>query len=320
MSVSLEILNNNNSYRTTTATTAKSAKAAESKSVSIPVEESAEKAVANVDSFVHGGGSVRFGSYSKTIVMNDAKKQVKASSSVNKINKSASRSNDVYRDAIKLSAAKRAGISLNPNTGSPNINNSYPARRYYEEIEKMNNVFYCQTGGWNLPDSKQCGRTAAATMVSINSGYTVTPDDTIGDNNGLTDIMVNGAKKHLNTKGSYNLKSGAASGLNKYTCGDEKGVIDAINNELKNGRSVLVKTQVTGQHWVTITGTRDGREASSFMDFMGVDPWYNGNDPNNKSKGTGRFSDKEERAGIIQVGDVADQKVHTDYEIITYRP
>ena len=54
MSVSLEILNNNNSYRTTTAATAKSVKAAESKSVSIPVEENAEKSVPNVDSFVHG--------------------------------------------------------------------------------------------------------------------------------------------------------------------------------------------------------------------------------------------------------------------------
>jgi hypothetical protein len=158
-------------------------------------------------------------------------------------------------------------------------------------------------------------------MASLNTKYTVTPNDTSGTaSEGLTGITVNGKYKSFdNNAGRYNSWTGPKEGLNEYSCGSEAGVISAINNELKNGRSVLVKTTVSGGHWVTVTGTLNGKEAKSFSDFKGVDPWYNGNNPNNPHPGTGDYAWKDNRAGEIQLSDVTNQKIHSDYKIITYK-
>lgn len=157
----------------------------------------------------------------------------------------------VCLDTIKRAAAKKAGISLSP-SGSPSINGGTEARLYFGEISRINNCFYCQTGGWSAlsgDGSNACGRTAAATMVSINSGITVTPNDTCGSGDSLTGITVNNTTYNLKRNNStYNVDSGAADGLNYYKCGSESGVISAINNELKAGRSVMVKTTVAGEH------------------------------------------------------------------------
>lgn len=228
----------------------------------------------------------------------------------------------VCLDTIKRAAAKKAGITLS-STGVPSINGGTEASLYFGEISRINNCFYCQTGGWSAlsgDGSKSCGRTAAATMVSINSGITVTPNDTLGSGDSLTGITVNNTTYNLKKNNStYNVNSGAADGLNYYKCGSESGVISAINNELKAGRSVMVKTTVAGEHWVTVTGTKDGKYAESFDDFVGVDPWYNGNNAGNPSTGTGNGATNSNRAGIIQLSDVTNQNLHSDFAIITFK-
>lgn len=228
----------------------------------------------------------------------------------------------VCLDTIKRAAAKKAGISLSP-SGSPSINGGTESRLYFGEISRINNCFYCQTGGWSAlsgDGSNACGRTAAATMVSINSGTTVTPNNTYGSGDNLGGITVNNTSYNLKTNNStYNVNSGAANGLNYYECGSESGVIAAINNELEAGRSVMVKTTVAGQHWVTVTGTIDGKYAESFDDFVGVDPWYNGNNAGNPSTGTGNGATNSNRAGVIQLSDVTNQNLHSDYAIITFK-
>lgn len=230
-------------------------------------------------------------------------------------------STNVCLDAIKRAAAKKAGVSLS-SEGNPNINSGWESSTYYGDISRINNCFYCQTGGWtSLPDdgSNACGRTAVATMVSINSGYTVTPNDTTGNGNKLTGIYVNGSNKPLTSSDAYKTSTGAGTGLCQYYCGSKNGVISAINNELKNGRSVMVKTTVNGEHWVTVTGTKDGELAESFEDFVGIDPWYNGSNPGNVSTGTGSGATKSNRAGVIQLSNVSSQNLHGDYSIITYK-
>lgn len=225
-----------------------------------------------------------------------------------------------YYDVIRYRAAKKAGATLLSN-GSIYMPSQSASVLYQNEYNRIQGTFWCQTGGWsNLPDNYQCCRTAAATMASINSGYTVTPNDTTGNSNGLTGMTVNGNYISYNSvAGTYNSTSGPATGLNKYNCGNEDGVISAINNELKNGRSVLVKTAVAGQHWVTVTGTIDGKPAESFDDFVGVDPWYNGSNPNNPTTGTGSYAANAAYSGVFQLSNVTNQSVHSDCVIITYK-
>ena len=227
-----------------------------------------------------------------------------------------------YYDVIKYRAAKKAGATLLSN-GSIYMPSQSASSLYQAEYNRIQGTFWCQTGGWsnlNGDGSQECLRTASATMASINSGYTVTPNDTTGNSNGLTGITVNGHYVSYNSAaGTYNPTSGPATGLNKYNCGNEDGVISAINNELKNGRCVLVKTAVSGQHWVTVTGTIDGKPAESFDDFVGVDPWYNGSNPNNPTTGTGNFSSKAAYSGVFQLSNVTNQTIHSDCVIITYK-
>lgn len=276
------------------------------------------------DSFIHcDNNNDKTGIYSSNDILGKTAKNNLTTSEVMNVQLTSTSSTNVYYDTIKAAAAKKAAVTLS-SSGSPNINSGYEAKRYSDEISRINNCFYCQTGGWSAlsgDGSSECCRTAVATMASINSGYTVTPNNTTGNSNGLTGMNVNGKNVTL-TKASkqYNITSGPASGLNMYSCGSEEGVVDAINNELSNGRSVLVKTTVGGEHWVTVTGTLNGKPAGTFEDFVGVDPWYNGNNPGNMSTGTGSYSTNPSRAGVIQLSDVKNQNLHSNYSIVTYKP
>lgn len=233
-------------------------------------------------------------------------------------------SSDYYYDVIKQKAADKAGVYISPTTGNPVINEPQASLIYTNEIRRINAAFWCQTGGWsNLRGDgrEDCCRTAAATMASINSGYTVTPDDTTGNSNGLTGITVNNKNVPYNSDaGTYNKNRGPAKNLNCYHCEDYDATISAINNELANGRSVLVKTTVSGEHWVTVTGTVNGKSAKDFSDFVGIDPWYNGSNPNNNSTGTGSGACRSDLSGVFQLSIVSNQKLHSGYNIITYVP
>jgi len=276
----------------------------------------------NTDKFTQGYYSNETaGIYSLKDVSEISQKSEISSSEVSKVQLNSTNTTNVCLDAIKRAAARKAGILLSP-SGVPSINGGTEARLYFEEISRIENCFYCQTGGWSdLPNNgvQSCTRTAAATMASINSGYTVTPNDTNGPSDNLTGIYVNGSKNELKYSGTYSTSTGADVGLHRYSCGSENGVIEAINNELKNGRSVVVKTTVAGEHWVTVTGTVDGNLADSFDDFVGIDPWYNGENPGNPSMGTGSGATNPNRAGVIQLSDVNNQNLHGDYTIITYK-
>lgn len=276
----------------------------------------------NSDVFTKGNyASENTGIYTLKDVATTSQKSQILTSKTAAIQTNSTNTPNVCLDTIKRAAAKKAGISLS-STGVPSINGGTAASLYFGEISRINNCFYCQTGGWSkFPNNGKscCARTAAATMASINSGYTVTPDDTTGTSDYLTGITVNGSEKPWKSMGTYSTSTGAASGLCHYSCGSEDGVIAAINNELKAGRSVMVKTTVSGQHWVTVTGTKDGNYADSFDDFVGIDPWYNGNNPGNLSTGIGSGATNANRAGVIQLSDVTNQNLHSDYSIITFK-
>lgn len=64
-----------------------------------------------------------------------------------------------------------------------------------------------------------------------------------------------------------------------------------INNELANDRSIVVKTDYSGVHWVTVTGTVTGQKATQFSD-----PRYN---------------------GIFQLSQNSNQTFHGDYAVMT---
>lgn len=304
MSVSLEILNNNNSYRTTTAKTAKSAKAAESKPFSTPVEESTEKAVANVDSFVHGGGSIRFGAYSKPMAMKNI--GAETASAVSKVQaKGAKGASNVYLNVITHRAAKKAGIGVGVN-GEPRIGGYSDYNSYNNAKKSIEETFWCQTGGWEKlsgDGSSECARTALATMASINSDSVVTPDKT-GAN--MTSVRVYGYlyKEKGDYNYNYDTNNGAEKGFHTYGFKEESDLISAINTELSQKRSVEVKvtTKSGRDHWVTVTGTKSGRQANTFSDLIGVDPWFNGNNTAHGGKeGTGDYSTDIDRSGVINL-------------------
>lgn len=229
---------------------------------------------------------------------------------------------EMYYDVLLNRAARKAGVTVSAYTGEPRITGAHTAIAYYMEKMRFENAFWCQTGGWSeLPNDGQCARTAAATMASINTDYTVTPNETTGDINGLSGIYIDGKYyKYSNEGRKYNINSGADIGLNRYTYDNERDLISSVNNELALGRSVIVKTTVSGEHWVTVTGTQNGHSAVSFDDFIGVDPWYNGNNPGNCTQGTGQGSRRNDREGVIQLSKVKNQHLHSEYAIITFNP
>lgn len=276
----------------------------------------------NSDVFTKGNyASENTGVYTLDDVTATSQKSQILTSKTAAVQTNSSNTPNVCLDVIKRAAAKKAGILLSA-TGVPSINGGTEARLYFEEMSRINNCFYCQTGGWSeLPGTGKlgCERTAAATMVSINSGYTVTPNDTIGPDNCLNGIVVNGSEKTRTYQGTYSTATGAAHGLCEYSCKSESGVIAAINNELKAGRSVMLRTTYGGGHWVTVTGTIDGKYADSFNDFVGIDPWFNGDNDGNPSTGIGNGATNENRAGVIQLAAVRGQELSDWYKIITYK-
>ncbi len=276
----------------------------------------------NSDVFTKGNyASENTGVYTLDDVTATSQKSQILTSKTAAVQTNSSNTPNVCLDVIKRAAAKKAGILLSA-TGVPSINGGTEARLYFEEMSRINNCFYCQTGGWQkLPNNgrNSCGRTATATMVSINSGVTVTPDDTIGFTDYLEGIKVNNTVYDFIDDNTYNITSGAHQGLQYYDFRSDDVVISAINNELKAGRSVMVKTTVHEEHWVTVTGTIDGKYADSFDDFVGIDPWYNGDNDGNPSTGIGNGATNENRAGVIQLAAVRGQELSDWYKIITYK-
>lgn len=241
-----------------------------------------------------------------------------ASAKVNRIsNTTAASGGSRYYNVLINRAANAAGAYVYSN-GSPQINSASQAKTYQNHLNKLKGTFWCQTGGWSElsgDGSKECARTAIATMASINSGTIVTPNDTESEAAGIT---VNGKDYDRVTK-TYNMSTGAVKGFGNYDFDSEEDLIDAINNELKNNRSVVVHTNAAGGHWVTITGTKNGKPATSFDDFIGVDPWYNGSNPNNPGTGTGNGATNVSKSGEVQLSKVnGNQQLHSDYRMMTF--
>lgn len=262
MSVSLEILNNNNSYRTTTAATAKSVKAAESKSVSIPVEENAEKSVPNVDSFVHGGGSAKYGAYSKTMAMRDNKNFTIAVKSRNSTDTARVPKNIPYS-----LAAKRAGISRDMN-GMPRISGSSDYNAFQTQLNKIKNDNYrkmyvnsswkySQTGTNNYGYDNaggSCATFALATALSIREGYKITPDKI------TTNSSSDGQGTVFSNHGAYT-----------FRCTEDEARL-GIDAQLALGHPALIhtsgkdKNNKPSEHWATVIGKENGN-------YRIIDPW-----------------------------------------------
>lgn len=235
--------------------------------------------------------------------------------SVNSVN-----STSKYYNVITNICAKKAGVSVSA-SGSPNINGAYEAKIYSEALSKIQGAFWCQTGGWsNLSGdgSRECMRTALATMVSINSDVTVTPDDT---GSGASSVTVNGTTIDRDDRSDYTISDGAKGGFTLYNFNSTTDLINAVNNELLNNRSVVVKstTAAGDDHWVTVTGTKDGKPAKSFNDFIGVDPWYNGSNNNNPSTGSGTGATRNDYSGVITLSSVSGRTLNSSLRILTYR-
>lgn len=241
-----------------------------------------------------------------------------ATTEVSKIQTTSStRSTISYYDVVINRAAQKAGVTVGAN-GVPRINNSSDAQKYQQALSDIEATYWCQTGGWEElsgDGSAECARTAIATMASINSGTILTPDDTVNDTLGMT---VNEEYYSRTTYYNYDTNAGAAEGFSNYDLNSEEELIAAINNELKNNRSVVVHTNVSGGHWVTVTGTIDGQPAESFEDFIGVDPWYNGSNPNNPISGTGYNADDPNKSGVFQLSIVSGQTLNSDYRMMTF--
>ena len=216
----------------------------------------------------------------------------------------ASASNTVsYYNVVVNRAAKMAGVSVGAN-GEPRINGASDYYSYNNAKEYIEGTFWCQTGGWSGlsgDGSTERARTASATMASINSGSIVTPNDTGA---AMTSVTVDGSVYAISGGYAHNYSTvnGAAQGFHSYGFSSQSDLLSAINTELSQNRSVAVKvTTNTGvQHWVTVTGTQDGKPAESFSDLMGVDPWYNGNNTaNGGSTGTGNGACTASKSGVI---------------------
>lgn len=234
--------------------------------------------------------------------------------------------NNVYLNVITQKAAQAAGVSVGAN-GVPRINNAAQADAYNAECSRIYGAFWCQTGGW-WPDgdNTKCAPTAIATCASINLGVTITPSQVDANCNFIDGVASRTRNDDFNaTYESYEATCNN-TGLNYYNFSSEEDILDAINNELSKKRSVVVKTNYAGQHWVTITGTRDGAPADSFSDFIGVDPWYNGlnpNNPNNQDEcqnnngGWGGNANNTSLSGIFYLTNNNNQTFHSDYAMFS---
>lgn len=220
--------------------------------------------------------------------------------------------------------AKAAGIAVDP-SGNPRINGKDDFERFESArkelaekgiTNKLNNidssVYYCQTGGWwkDIGDTgvSNCSKTAIATSYTINTWKRAYPNDVIikGDS-----IEINGKSIPRNNFTGVNyeeyLDDSHTKGVNYYTFTSEDYLISAINNELNEDRSVVVKTDFgsLNMHWVTITGTANGEDADRFDDYVGIDPWFNGNGEG------GLYNNSEAFSGVFNLSTTG-QNLHSD--------
>lgn len=206
------------------------------------------------------------------------------------------------------------------------------------------NVFWCQTGGWDFglnsngtvnTGSGECARTAIATMASINTNSIVYPTDVVVAEKLENKVTING-KDHIrgNNASSYSFaafeqNSGTHKGFNSYKATNEPQILRIINSELSNGRAIVILTNGSGEHWVTVTGTTTGKFANNFSELKGVDPWYNGKNPNNPTYSDAHvalyYSNIEGKNGVIPlINGVPKQKdpridadFHNDLRVFT---
>lgn len=145
-----------------------------------PNQNDFSKASANTDTFENssnGSDINSIGLYTKSV---NTQRDIISSEVMAVQNVSSTNSTSNYYDVIKNKAAQKAGATVSSN-GSINIPGPSAAYAYQAERKMIEGTFWCQTGGWsNLEGngSRECCRTAVATMASINSGTIVTPDDT----------------------------------------------------------------------------------------------------------------------------------------------
>lgn len=182
-------------------------------------------------------------------------------------------------------------------------------------MSRIRKTFWCQTAGWWTDGGgDRCAQTAIATCASINTGETVKPNQVLEECKGISG---NVRRNRIDDFGaSYVTYSNTCNktGLKYYNFSSESDFLRAINNELSNNRSVVVKTTYDEVHWVTVTGTRDGRPAESFSDLIGVDPWFNGNNPNNASCASADDGAKVSAlSGVIVLSNNANQTFHDSY-------
>jgi hypothetical protein len=189
-------------------------------------------------------------------------------------------------------------------------------------------VFWHQKGGWSgFPNNgfDQCARTAIATMVSINTSSIITPNDVASR---CTAVTINGETEKVSEDiygSDYDyedfITNGTRHGFNRYAFSNESELLFAINYELNQGRAVVVMTNGSGMHWVTVTGTVDGKSATSFEDLMGIDPWFNASNQNNENGGNNNTSQEDEnRSGIVKLYKALDTQTafHGNLRIFTF--
>lgn len=221
-----------------------------------------------------------------------------------------------YLNVVRARAAENAGVEFGAN-GSPVITSQYDAKAYQQAYKEIEAKFWCQTGGWwedeGITGSNRCSYAAIATCASINLGATVKPNEVnYGCKGFLSDAVARGRK---NYSGSQYFSTCNVKAQKHYTFSNEKDILAAINNELSNNRSVVVKTDFAGEHWVTVTGTVDGKPAESFDDLIGVDPWCNADNPNNPTQSNYYDADNRECSGVFKLSEHEGQGFHHTYAI-----
>lgn len=201
----------------------------------------------------------------------------------------------------------------------------FDVSKYFSRLDNISDdLFYCQTAGWwddidGNDGSSRCILAAVASASSINSGYKVLPYNVSTD---CTAVTINGTSISRaikdETDGTTEIKAldeykqnNSIPSFVLYKFLSMEDALYAINSELNNNRSVVVKTTYHGEHWVTVTGTIDGTPALCFEDFVGIDPWYNGN--NEK----GFYNYDTNFAGVFKLNTNANQTFYRPYTIMT---
>jgi hypothetical protein len=228
-----------------------------------------------------------------------------------------SRGSPVINSATDYLAYQAAMGGLTDVAGNSDKNN------YSDRLSDIDpKLFYCQTGGWYTENngSDQCARTSAATMASINSGSIVLPTDVSFD---LLSITLKGttyARTNIKMNGTTDF-TGSEYGYHCYYFSSEEQLMEAINVELSNGRSVEVHTahKENSEHWVTVTETIGNKTAENFNDLMGIDPWYNGlNTFMDKSSPILSAQAKEKSGVVVLSGTLTNQRINSDYRMFTF--